>query len=215
MLVYSLVFRYYARIEGIQNYTVFLFCGLLPWLWLTSSLSEATSSIVSSGHLITKSMFPAHILPMVAVITNFINYLLSLPLLFIFMVILKVEFHATILFLPLLLLVQFCTLQGIGLFLSSLNVFYRDIQHILANILTFIFFLCPILYTPQTVPAQFKFSLDLNPFAQIMMAYHSLILDGTIPSLYSIIFMLCFMMLSLILGYTVFNRNHENFAELL
>jgi len=84
MLIYSLVFKYYIRFSGVENYTIFLFCGLLPWLWFSSSLSESTSSIVSSGHLITKSMFPAHILPTVSVITNLINFILSLPLLFIF-----------------------------------------------------------------------------------------------------------------------------------
>ncbi len=215
MLVYSLVFRYYARMPGISNYTVFLFTGLLPWLWISSALSEATSSIASSGHLITKSMFPAHILPLVPVITNFINYLLSLPLLFIFMWIDEIPFHSTLLFLPVLLAVQFLTLQGLGLLLGSLNVYFRDIQHILGNLLTFLFFLCPILYTPANVPDQFRFSIDLNPLAQFTISYHALILDGVFPSLYSIAVMLGFMALSLIAGYMVFDRHSESFAELL
>lgn len=215
MLVYSLVFKYYVRLPGVEHYSIFMFTGLLPWLWLTSSLSESTSSIVGSGHLITKSMFPAHILPLVPVVTNGINLLLSLPLLFIFMWFGGVPFHWTLIFVPVLLLIQFITLQGIGVLLSSLNVYYRDIQHILGNALTFVFFLCPILYTPQTVPDKFQFSLLYNPFAQLTMGYHALIIDGVLPSLFSISFMVGFMLLTVISGYWVFSRNHESFAELL
>jgi ABC-type polysaccharide/polyol phosphate export permease len=215
MLVYSLVFKYYVRLQGVEHYSVFMFTGLLPWLWLTSSLTEATSSIVGSGHLITKSMFPAQILPLVPVITNCINLLLSLPLLFVFMLWGGVPFHWTLVFLPVLILVQFFTLQGIGVLLGSLNVFYRDIQHILGNALTFVFFLCPILYTPATVPDQFKFSLDFNPLAQLTMGYHSLIMEGQLPSVYSICFMLGFMVISMAAGYWVYSRNQESLSELL
>jgi ABC-type polysaccharide/polyol phosphate export permease len=215
MLVYSLVFKYYIRLQGVEHYSVFMFTGLLPWLWLTSSLNESTSSIVGSGHLVTKSMFPAQILPLVPVVTNCINLLLSLPVLFVFMWVSGVAFHWTLLLLPILILVQFLTLQGIGVLLGSLNVFYRDIQHILGNALTFVFFLCPILYTPETVPPQFKFSLDYNPLAQFTMGYHDLILDGVIPSLFSICFMIGFMILSLIIGYWVYGKKHETLSELL
>ncbi len=215
MAVYSLVFKYYVRIQGVEHYSVFMFTGLLPWLWLTSSLTEATSSIVGSGHLITKSMFPAQILPLVPVVTNCINLLLSLPVLFLFMLWSGTPFHWTLLLLPILILIQFLTLQGIGIFLGSLNVFYRDIQHILGNALTFVFFLCPILYTPQTVPPQFQFSLDYNPLAQLTMGYHSLIMEGALPSAYSICFMLVFMILSLTLGYWVYGKNQESLSELL
>ena len=215
MLVYSLVFKYYIRLQGVEHYSVFMFSGLLPWLWLTSSLTEATSSIVGSGHLITKSMFPAQILPLVPIVTNCINLILSLPVLFVFMWWSGVPFHWTLALLPILILIQFATLQGIGILLSSLNVFYRDIQHILGNALTFVFFLCPILYTPQTVPPQFQFSLDFNPLAQLVMGYHALIMDGVIPSTYSICFMLGFMFLSLVGGYWVYNKNQEHLSELL
>jgi len=214
MLVYALVFKYYVRFQ-VENYSVFMFTGLLPWLWLSSALSESTTAIVGSGHLITKSMFPAHILPVVPVVTNFINLLLSMPLLFLFMWIGGVPFHWTLLLLPVLMLFQFFTLQGLGVLLSSLNVYFRDIQHILGNALTFIFFLCPIIYTAQAVPERFRFSLDLNPFAQFTMGYHALILDGTLPPVGSIIFMIVFMFIALFSGYSVFNRYHESFAELL
>ena len=83
--VYSLVFRYYIRFEDVEHYTLFLFTGLLPWIWFSSGLIEATSAISSGGSLITKAMFPAHILPIVAVITNLAHFMFAIPLLLVVM----------------------------------------------------------------------------------------------------------------------------------
>lgn len=215
MLVYVLVFKYYIRYSEVEHYTVFLFCGLLPWLWFTSGTAEGTSSIVSSGHLITKSMFPAHILPTVSVITNMIHFILALPLLFIFMLVAGIEFHLTLLFLPLLLLAQLCLMLGLSYGLSSLNVQYRDVQHIVGNLLSFLFFLSPILYPAKSVPPAFRFSLELNPLALLTMFYHDLILDGVIPPLQSVFILIVFIAIALLSGNILYSRYRESFAELL
>ncbi len=215
MLVYSLVFRYYIRYNDVEHYTIFLFCGLLPWMWTTSALSEGTSSIVSSGHLITKSMFPGHILPAVSVLTSLINFLLSLPLLFLFMFIANMDFPATLAFLPFVVLVQFVFMYGIVLALGSLNVHFRDVQHIIGNVLTLIFFLCPILYPASAVPEQFRFSIDLNPFAVFVRMYHEVILEGVFPPLQDIVYVSSWAMLAALVGTLIYGRYRESFAELL
>ena len=215
MLVYVLVFKYYIRFDQVENYTVFLFCGLLPWLWVQSALMEGAASIVGSGHLITKSMFPAHILPTVAVCTTMVNYVLSLPLLLVFMAAFGVEFHLTLFLLPLLLLGQFLFLQGAALALAALNVHFRDVQHILGNLLTFVFFLCPILYPVDTVPQQFKFTFLLNPLAHLTGFYHQLILAGELPSLWPVVYFSVTVLFVLYVGNLVFNTYRESFAELL
>ena len=84
MLVYALVFSVYLRVP-MENYAVFLFTGLLPWLWFSASLGHAAAVIVGSGGLVKRIMFPAEILPLVAVLSNLVNLLLSLPLLFVFL----------------------------------------------------------------------------------------------------------------------------------
>jgi len=84
LLVYAVVFSVYMRIE-MENYSVFMFSGLLPWVWFSSSLIEGSNSIAASGNLITKSMFPAEILPVIKVLSNLFNYIFSLPLLLAFM----------------------------------------------------------------------------------------------------------------------------------
>ncbi|MBN8549810.1 MAG: ABC transporter permease [Deltaproteobacteria bacterium] len=215
MLVYTLVFRYYIRFSGVENYTIFMFCGLLPWIWFSSGLLEGTSSIVASGHLITKSMFPAHILPLVSVLTCMINFLLSLPLLFIFIFAAGLPFHATLLMLPLCIVIQMIFIFGMSLALGSINVQFRDVQHILGNFLTFLFFLCPVVYSASTVPQRFRFTLELNPFASLIMMYHSLIMDGVIPPLWDVAYVAAWALLSLLIGNFLYNRYRDSFAELL
>ncbi len=215
MLVYTLVFQFYLRFNSVENYTIFLFCGLLPWIWTTSGLSESTSSIVSSGHLITKSMFPAHILPFVAVITTMVNFLLSLPLLAVFMYAAHMPFHSSLLLLPFCIVLQALLLYGAGLCLSALNVQFRDVQHILGNFLTLLFFLCPVVYPASNVPQAFRFTLDINPFAGLLMMYHSLVLDGVVPAFYSWAYLMAWAGVALVLGNMVYSRFRDSFAELL
>ena len=213
MLVYTLVFRYYIRFEQVENYTIFLFCGLLPWIWFTSSLSEGTSSIVSSGHLITKSLFPAHLLPCVSIATNMIHFIFSLPLLFLFMGYMHIPFNLSLLFLPVIVLLQYIFMHGLVLMLASLNVFYRDVQHLLGNVLTLLFFLSPILYPISAVPERFRFTMEWNPIAQTTLFYHQVVLDGLLPDLNALIFVFICGLLMLLSGNFVFNHYRESFAE--
>jgi lipopolysaccharide transport system permease protein len=215
MAVYSLVFQYYIRFNGVEHYPIFLLCGLLPWIWFTSALLEGTNSLVASGHLITKSMFPAHILPTVSVLTTLIHFLLALPLLIIFGLLTGVHFTAALLFLPVLIGMHLLFIHGITLALSALNVHFRDIQHILGNLLSFFFFLCPIVYPVSSVPEKFQFTLQLNPLALYISNYHKVILDGVLPSYSAMLVMLGLGMISVLIGNGIFNRYREGLAEML
>jgi len=213
--VYALVFKYYIRFSEVEHYTVFLFCGLLPWLWTTSSLLEGTASIVSGGHLITKSMFPAHILPAVSVITNFVNFVLSWPILFGFMLVSGVGVTPAIFLLPIGCALHLLILHGLTLSLSALNVQFRDVQHILGNALTFLFFLCPILYPVTTVPEKFRFTIDYNPLAQLTIFYQDVLFHGIVPPLWTFGVLGIFALLCTIVGAVIYRRHAETFAELL
>jgi len=215
MLVYMLVFRFYIRFSEVENYTIFLFVGLLPWLWVTSALTEGTSSIVGSGHLITKSLFPPQILPIVAVVTNMIHFVLALPILVVLMVLSGVTFHWTLIFIPFVILIQFIFLSGFALLLGAVNVHFRDVQHILGNLLTFLFFLTPILYPAHIVPERFRFTLQLNPLALLTQLYQNLIFYGQLPDPMSVLYLSLVAVAALFIGNLVFNSYRESFAELL
>lgn len=215
MLVYTLVFCFYIRGGAVEHYSIFVFCGLLPWIWFTSALGEGTSAIVSSAHLITKSMFPAQILPFVAVLTSFCNFLLSLPVLCLFMLFEGVPFHLSLLALPVLMAVQLVFVSGVVFGLSAINVRFRDVQHLVSNVLTFLFFLCPIVYPASTVPERFRFTLEWNPVAALTMSYQSVILEGAFPATSQILYLGLAALVALVTGTVIFNRSRESFAELL
>jgi len=182
---------------------------------MSSGLLEGTGSIVSSGHLITKSMFPPHILPTVSVITTMINFLLSLPLLFIFMFVAGTEFHWTLVLLPLVIVAQVVLLLGLSMALSALNVYFRDVQHLVGNFLTLLFFLCPILYPVTQVPEKLRFTIYYNPFALLTVFYQNVIIDGVFPAFGGIIYFLGIVVVTLYLGGRIFREYRESFAELL
>jgi ABC-type polysaccharide/polyol phosphate export permease len=213
--VYSLVFRYYIRFDSVEHYTLFLFAGLLPWIWFSSGLLEATGSISAGGSLITKALFPPHILPLVAVLTNLMHFLFAVPLLVGFMLLSGLVPSVSFVALPLVILIEALFLAGLSLALSALNVRFRDIQHILGNVMTLWFFLCPILYPIENVPERFRFTMLLNPVAQFTEMYQAIFLRGEFPSVITLGIALAVSLVICALGSAIFNRYRDEFAELV
>lgn len=215
MAVYTLVFSHYMRVDGGPHYHIMVFAGLLPWIWSTSALHEGTSSIVSSGHLITKSMFPAHVLPCVSVLASMIHFLLALPILVLFMYWSSVPVTASWLLLPCIVVFHGIFLLGVVLALSALNVFYRDVQHLLGNILTFVFFLCPVVYPRTNIPPRARFWIELNPLALVTEFYQMVLVEGVLPSLGDMAYFSFVAVVTLALGVVIHQHNREQFAEAL
>jgi len=215
MAVYTLVFSQYMRVAGGPHYHLMVFAGLLPWIWTTTALHEGTSSLVSSGHLITKSMFPAHILPFVSVVSSMLHFLFALPILVVFMYAAGVHVTATWCLLPLIVGLHGVMLLGGVLALSALNVFYRDVQHLLGNVLTFVFFLCPVVYPRTTIPERARFWIELNPLALDTEFYQMVLVEGVFPPLQHFTYFALMAGFSLVVGVWVHQRNREQFAEAL
>ena len=213
--VYSLVFRYYIRFGNVEHYTLFLFAGLLPWIWFSSGLLEATAAISSGGSLITKAMFPAHILPFVSVLTNMFNFLFAAPILIGFMLICGVVPGWSLVLFPLIVFFELLFLTGLGFAFAALNVHYRDIQHILGNFITLWFFLSPVLYPPENVPEQLRFSLLLNPIAYFSQMYQAIFAEGAFPDLKISLIFFVVSVITFCIGNLIFNRYREDFAELI
>lgn len=212
MLVYALVFSVYMRID-LENYSVFVFCGLLPWIWFSTSLTEGVNAITSSGSLITKSMFPAEVLPVVKILSNLFNYVFSLPLLLVFMLWFGLDFSAAILWLPVLMLAQLLFITGLVYFLSSLNVRFRDVQHILNNFLVLWFFLCPIIYPVTSVPEHWRFTFYLNPMAILAIGYQNIFFYAKSPEVVPLLGVAVIGLALTLIGFWQFERDKERFAE--
>ena len=215
MAVYTLVFHYYMRFDGGKAYHLMVFAGLLPWLWTSSALSEGTSAIAGSGHLITKSMFPAHVLPFVSVVSTLVHFILALPILALFIIAGGGSLSITWLALPMVIAIHGVFLFGMVLALSALNVFFRDVQHIVGNLLTFLFFLCPVVYPSSAVPDRFKFLLAFNPFALLTTMYQGILINGVLPSLESCTYIVAISLCAVLVGALVHDALRESFAEAL
>src|SRR5512146_579806 len=134
LLVYSFVFAYVLKntTEGIQPYALFLFCGLLPWTWFSSSLLESSNVLISGGNLIKKVLFPAEVLPLVTVLANMVHFLLALPILVLFLVYYAAPLTvAEIVWFPVVVPVQLVLTVGLASIISALTVHFRDIRDIL------------------------------------------------------------------------------------
>jgi lipopolysaccharide transport system permease protein len=210
--VYALVFNIYLRIR-LEHYAGFMFVGLLPWIWFSSALLEGTLSITSGGSLVTKVIFPSQVLPMVKILSSLINYLLSLPVLFGFLWVMGVYQGWPLLWLPVIITLHLLFIEGLVLILAAINVFFRDVQHILANLLTLWFFLTPVLYPLAQVPPPFNKWVLLNPMAQITLAYQDVLFYNRQPDLRILPIFLALSVVLCAVGMIFFERYKETFAE--
>src|SRR5437773_8115918 len=139
LLIYSFVFTEIIPNEtpNVKPYAVFIFCGILPWNWFATSLSDAAGSLIAGGNLIKKVLFPAEVLPFVSVLTNMVHFCLGLPILIVFLVVYRhLPNPSNLLWFPVAVLVQLLFTSALALIVSALAVHFRDVRDILANLLT-------------------------------------------------------------------------------
>jgi lipopolysaccharide transport system permease protein len=217
LLVYTFVFTFVmpAAVQGVDNYPLFMFCGLLPWTWFASSLTESSGVLISGGNLIKKVLFPAEILPIVTVTANMVHFFLALPILVVFLVVYRAPLTVPeLLCFPLVVLVQYVFTLGCALFLSALTVHFRDIKDILANILTLWFFATPIIYPYLTAPAIAKRFLNVNPMAHVIISYQEILFfAGPFGHWKWLLALGGASVVWFLAGYWVFDRLRDSFAE--
>lgn len=214
MLVYTLVFSVYLRID-MDRYPAFLFTGLLPWIWFASSLQQGVTSILDGAGLVTRSQFPAEVLPIVTLTSNTVNFLLSLPLLFILLLAFRVELGAAVLALPILIGIEYLLALGVVLLLSALNVYFRDLQHIVLHLLTVLLFLTPVFYPLSLIPEPWRPWALLNPLTVLISAFHDVLYFNRLPPWPPVLALLLFAGVIFSVATTMFTRYKHTFAEAL
>jgi lipopolysaccharide transport system permease protein len=218
LLVYTFVFSYVMppeRLAEIPNYALFLFCGILPWTWFSTSLIESASVLIAGGNLIKKVMFPAEILPIVTVLANLVHFLLGLPILVGFLIYYKAPLQLSELaWFPVVVLVQLVLTLGFALILSALTVHFRDIKDILSNLMTFWFFSTPIVYYWKFAPPTIGRFLDLNPFTHIAISYQEILyFPGSFGNEKWMAALGLGSVALFLFGYFLFDRLRDSFAE--
>ncbi len=212
MLVYTLVFSVYMRAQ-VPRYPMFVFAGLLPWIWLSGSLSQATTAVLRDGHLLKKVNFPPVILPFVTLSATTVNFALSLPLYFVFAAAFGVRFGWPLILLPVAALLQFLVLYGLSLLLSAATVFFRDIEHLIGNLIMLLFFLTPVLYSEEMIPERYRDLAMLNPAASLIRVWRDILYGAAWPRPADLAVVLAFGALVTVAGEAIFRSLAPRFVE--
>ncbi len=198
---------------GEQPYAVFLFVGLLPWTYFASSLTAGAASIVGNAAIVKKVRLPLALLPASAVASALVNFGLSLVVLAAVLGIFGPRHPEALVWLPLLALVQTAMGLGLAYLLAALNVFFRDVQHILGVLLMAWYFLTPVLFPVSIVadrPTE-HFLLYLNPMTAVVVGYQRALLDGLPPEWAALAWPAAFAALALLAGSAYFERAKDDF----
>ncbi len=215
MGVYALLFTVYMRVQ-MEHYTYFMFVGLLPWIWFSTAIGAGAGSVCERRDLLTKVRFPPQVLPATVVVSNGINYLVSLPLLVGLMVLSGVTPSRYALLLPVLWLIQLALTLGLSYLVAAATVVFRDLQQIVTNLLTLIFFLTPVLYPSTNVPEQYRaLSVYANPMASLVTCYHDVLYYQRAPDPLALLSAGGAALVLLAIASAFFERQREDFAELV
>jgi len=215
-LFQMLVFIFLSRrvlLLDIPNYPSFVFTGVLAWSWFQSALLLTTGAITGNRELVKRPGFPTAILPVVAVTTNLIHFLLALPVLLLFLLLGGGRLTSTILTLPPVILLQFLLILGLGYLVATAQVTFRDTQHLLGVFLMLLFYLTPVFYDASMVPARYQTFYRLNPMFHLIAAYRAILIQGNPPDLRALLALGVLVGVLLWLGHTVFTRASYRFVE--
>ncbi len=218
LLIYTFVFT--KVMVGIHSpdmepYALFMFCGILPWTWFSSSLLESSNTLIAGGNLIKKVLFPAEVLPIVTVLANMVHFFLGLPILVLFLVYYRRPVDPVeLLWFPVIILIQLVLTTGLALLLSALTVHFRDLKDLLGNLLTLWFFATPIIYPMQEAPPDLRWWLNLNPMTHLMISYQEvLFFPGPHGHFKWLMALGAGSVVVFLAGYFVFDRLRDSFAE--
>ena len=216
--VYTLVFTKFFPQQFVQPYPLFLFAGILPWTFFSAAVLEATNSISSNAGLIKKVMFPAEALPLVVVVSHLVHFILAIPVLLValigFTLAGKAHIGLPLLAVPLVMLVQTFFVAGISLMVSSAAVLFRDLRDIVTNLMQLGFFVTPIIYPVDRIASYpLRALLRANPMTPFVVSYQDIFFRGTLPQPADALLMVVYAFVSLVIGFTVFERLRDSLAE--
>ncbi len=222
LLIYTFVFTVVlpgSHPKELEPYALFMFCGILPWTWFSSSVLEASTVLISGGNLIKKVLFPAEVLPIVTVLANMVHFFLGLPILLGFLIYFRHPLNATdLVWFPVVVLAQLLLTVSLALIVSALTVHFRDLKDLLANLMTLWFFATPIIY-PMSLAAGVgqglsKRVLDLNPFTHLAISYQEILFyDGPFGHWKWLLALLVASAALFVAGYALFDRLRDSLAE--
>ncbi len=216
LTVLTIVFSFLVRIPtGGIPYPVFLFVALVPWMFTANAISAAIGSPLANSSLITKIYLPREIFPLSAVLAKMIDFALSAGILVGVLLIFQTPIYLTLVFVPLILAIHVLLVLGISFILSSVNVFFRDVENIIAVLLMVWMYLTPVIYPPELIPPHLTPIFNLNPMMGIINAYRNVILHGVMPPVSSFAYAAVFSVVIFLVGFVVYRSKSRYFADVI
>ncbi|MGH7380685.1 MAG: ABC transporter permease [Candidatus Methylomirabilales bacterium] len=216
MMIFTVIFSYLAKIpsDGVP-YPIFAYTALLPWTYFSQALSRGGGGLVGSANLISKVYFPRLIIPLASIVTPLVDFGLS----FVILVGLTVWYGITptwaVLALPLFLLVAFMTALAVGLFLSALNVKYRDVGYIIPFVTQFWMYASPVIYPVSLVPEKWRLLYSLNPMVGVIEGFRWAMLGTQSPD-FGVMAVGAVVVLALLFaGIVYFKQMERTFADII
>ena len=210
--VYALVFQVILK-SDIENYTVYLCCGLIPWQYFSSVVLRGAASIIDNGSIIKKVYFPREILPISVVTSEGVNFLISTVIILGFVIFGGIGLSINILWYFVILAIQYIVSIGVAFIVSSLSVYFRDLLHLLGIIIQLLFYATPIVYASSAVPAELQWLIKINPMAYLIEEYRNIFYNKMPPDTHSLLIALAMGIGLCIVGYFVFKKLEKRFAE--
>ncbi len=213
LIVYTIVFSVLFP-NNIEKFYIFLFIGLVPWLFFSISLTGGAASIINQQNLIQKIYFPRQVLPIAYVSSEFINMLLSFVVIFFVLIISGFGIEVRCLWmLPIVLVVEYILVLGIAMLTSALTVYFRDLEYILGIFAMLWMYLTPVLYEIEQIQEKLRFLIYLNPMTGVILCYRDILYYKRLPE-FSNMGIACGIGITFfILGFYVFNKLQKRFVE--
>jgi ABC-type polysaccharide/polyol phosphate export permease len=195
------------------NFGLFLYCGLLPFLTFSEALNKGINSIRSNSGLVQKVVFPLEILPFTNAIASMVDKVFGFGALLIMLLLFGRTLHPTLLYMPVIVVLQVTFILGLTYIMAVLGTFLPDVAEVMRPVIRGMFFVTPILWPPDRLPESLSWIEDYNPLAYLVNAYRDLILNGTVPGALSTLYFALFSVALFIFGFALFVRLRPKFAD--
>lgn len=213
LCVFTLVFSVIMR-AGYDQYYLFLFVALVPWMFFASSVQDGATSILREKDMVKKIYFPREVMPISTVTSAFVNMLLTFVVIFAVLLISgKGVNPVALLCLPVVMIVEYILCMGIAMIVSALTVYFRDLQYILGIVTMALQYLTPVMYGNDMVPDWALPIFNMNPMTPIITIYRQILYWKQVPDLSTLLYAFLLGAVFIIIGFLGFNRLQKGFAE--
>jgi lipopolysaccharide transport system permease protein len=216
LVIFSIIFGRFARIpsEGIP-YPIFAIAGIVPWIFFSTAVTQTSNSLVSSGHLLSKIYLPRLSLPLASALSTAVDFCIAFVLMMAIVLYLGVYPGPRVVLIPVFFFLAFSAALGVGLWLSALNVRFRDVRHAVPFLMQLWMFATPIAYPSSLVPAKWRWIYDVNPMVGVVDGFRMALLNTTQPSGYEISVLVLVAGALLATGYMYFLSVERHFADVV